>query len=216
MKQWIDIARYDSLALLAFFSADCAVLREDALTQNLFTARRNILYDVAGRTESPYLIKHAFAAAPVLQQSKYPNEIRIGYSPLFYTNTNKTIATVFINFLDGQGYMQLFGNNTVSPLSKAYTDSSGYKKFIVKLVYNDASADYCYTGQYVAVDTANSGSSNRYVALSNLELTSPALKIAPSSYANINPTIPSLLFSLNPVGANALQNLQRFNQDMKL
>ena len=60
-----NLARYDTVAMLAIFSADYALLREDAIQQNLFTASGNQIYNVAGRTQSPYISKHCFAAVPL-------------------------------------------------------------------------------------------------------------------------------------------------------
>lgn len=43
---------------------DYSSLKPDAMTNNLFTISNNQLYDVPGRTQSPYQLNTAFAAAP--------------------------------------------------------------------------------------------------------------------------------------------------------
>ncbi len=45
-KVMINIAQYDTVTHLAIFSADYAVLKEDALELNLFTTTGNQLFDV--------------------------------------------------------------------------------------------------------------------------------------------------------------------------
>jgi hypothetical protein len=216
-KVMINLARYDSLTTLTFFSADFASLNENALNLNLFTKVGNQIYDVANRTQSPYILNHTFASAPVLPESKYNNEIRLGYKELFYGNTNNVISSVQINFLDGAGYQNLFSNNTATPLTKYYNDSSGYKKFIVKLIYTNGLTDECYTGQMVNVIQPVNNTANRYQTLNNVELNNPTHKIAPTNYLNINPTIPA--FWANNPNSGYTQNLlsiQKFKQDMKI
>ncbi len=215
----IDITRYDTLTKLVFFSANYASLREDALQQNLFTKVGNQIFDVAGRTQSPYILSHTFAAVPVLPESKFTNEIRLGYSPLFYGNTGNTIAAVQVNFLDGTGYQNIYSNGTATPVIKTYSDSTGFKKFAVKVIYSNGSIDECYTGQTVKVVLPPSGNIvNRYELLLPSDLNNPLHRVVPSGYLNVNPEIPAIFLSLFP-NASTTQNLlsvQKFNQDMKI
>lgn len=53
-----ELARYDTATMLAFFTANYAMMREDAVLLNLFTVGNNQLFDVPGRTQSPYITKH--------------------------------------------------------------------------------------------------------------------------------------------------------------
>lgn len=122
---YTNLARYDAATILVLFSADYASLREDAIQQNLFTASGNQIYDVPGRNQSPYLLKHCFAAVPVLPESGFDNQIRIGYQPLFFGNTSKTISTVQVNFLDGSGYQNIFANGSTYLATKIFNDSTG-------------------------------------------------------------------------------------------
>ena len=205
-----NLARYDTASMLAIFTADFSVLREDAIQQNLFTASSNQIFDVPGRPQSPYILKHSFAAVPVLPQSPFENEIRIAYQPLFYGNTTRTIATVQVNFLDGAGYHNVFANGIAYQVSKAYNDSTGYKKFSVKVIYVGGSADECYTRQKVHV-TPSSGMQYRFMPLTPQEILNPVHTITPSSYLNQNPYIPFFI----PTG-NPLYKTQHFRQDMKI
>ncbi|MBS1737497.1 MAG: hypothetical protein JSS98_12940 [Bacteroidetes bacterium] len=206
---YTDLARYDTSAILAIFSADYASLREDAIQQNLFKASGNQIFDVSGRSQSPYVSKHCFAAVPVLPQSAYDNEIRIGYQPLFYGNTGRVISSVKVDFLDGAGYQNIFSNGTAYLLTKSYSDSSGYKKFAVKVVYSNGATDECYTQQWVHVTL--SGMQSRFVTLTPQEFNNPNHRIIPTSYLNVNPVIPWIYPPNSP-----LYEKQRFNQDMKI
>ncbi len=207
---YTNAARYDTLSNLAFISADYSVLREDALQQNLFTASGNQIFDVANRTESPYILKHTFAAVPVLPESPFKNEIRLGCQQLFYGNTGKTVSTVQVNFLDGGGYHIIYNNGTVTPITKTFSDSSGYKKFAVKVQYTDNSTDECYTHQYVNVISQSTGV-NSFAILSATELKNPDHIIQPSSYMNVAPKLAWFQQQIP-----FLVNLQHFNQDMKI
>lgn len=204
------IARFDSVSQLVFISADYAELREDAVQQNLFTANNNQVFDVAGRTQTPYILKHVFGGAPVLPESLFRNEIRIIYKEGFYGNTGKTISLVQVDFLDGSGYQSVYLNSIPQMVAKTYTDVSGYKKFAVKITYSDNTTDHCYTGQIVKVD-ATSSMLGRYSQLSTDEINNPKHVIQPTAYLNVNPTIPAIF----PTGS-PLHIIQQFNQNMKI
>ena len=118
VRPYINVARYDTVSNLAFFSADYSILREDAVQLNLFTVSGNQLFDVSNRSQSPYIQMHAFAAVPVLPQSPFTNEIRLGCQPLFYGNTGKIVSSVMVNFLDGAGYHVIYSGGTSIPVSK--------------------------------------------------------------------------------------------------
>ena len=179
----------------------------------------NQIFDVAGRTQSPYILNHSFAAVPVLAESKYNNQIKLGYTPLFYSNTGNTIAAVQVNFLAGAGYQNIYANGTVTPVTKIYSDSSGFKKFAIKVIYSNGSIDECYTGQTVKVVLPPAGNTaNRYDILLPQEILNPTFSVVPVSYSNINPVIP-VLWSNNYPNAPFTQNLvrlQQFNQNMKI
>ncbi len=216
VKQWIDVSRYDTVTNLAIFSANYASLREDALQQNLFTKVGNQIFDVAGRTQSPYILNHTFAAAPVLQESKFTNQIRLGYTSLFYGNNSYGVSTIQVNFLDGAGYQNIYSNGAASPITKTYTDSSGFKKFSVKVIYTNGSIDECYTGQMVNVVVVGNTAS-RYDTLQPQEISNPTYSVFPLSYSNINPTIPQILLNIpNATITQDLLRLQKFNQNMKV
>lgn len=142
---------------IALFYAQYATLREDALTQNLMTVSNGQIFDVAGRTQSPYQQKPVFAATPVVSNFYNNGTISLTYDPaLFYRNTNVTISAVAIDFLDGSGFLNLPANGTIN---KTYTDSNGVKKFIIKATLSNNVVLQCYSA---AVVLGVQSSANRY------------------------------------------------------
>lgn len=55
---------------------DFATLRPDAVSQNLLSVQNNQLYDVPGRSQSPYQARTFFAAAPSREQAT-SNAVRV-------------------------------------------------------------------------------------------------------------------------------------------
>ncbi len=212
VQSYNELARYDTATMLTFFSANYDMMREDAVLLNLFTVSNNQLFDVPVRTQCPYMTKHIFAAAPVLPESPFDNEIRIAYKPLFFGNTAKTISKVQVDFLDGSGYQNIFSSGLATQVSKFYYDSTGYKRFAIKVTYTDATTDECYSRQLVRVNTTGA-MLYRFYPLSPNELATPVHRIQPATYLNRNPQIIylPLLFDIPK-----LEALQKFNQDMKI
>ncbi|TAD92858.1 MAG: hypothetical protein EAY75_01600 [Bacteroidetes bacterium] len=138
---------YTPLVLLA---AQYATLRPDALAANLFSHNGNDqLFDVPGRPESPYLLANFFAACPIAERSASTNTITLRYVPaLFYTNVGMQVSSVAVDFLHGGGYQTLPAN---ANLSQTYTDSSGYKKFALRITCTNGSSFECYSRQFVRV-----------------------------------------------------------------
>lgn len=97
-----------------------------------------------GRSQSPYILQNVFAATPVKEIAPQNNTISLTYDPaLSYSNSNKAISQVWIDFLDGVGYRSVASNGSVS---KTYTDSSGYKRFVIRVLYTDNTYNYCNSG----------------------------------------------------------------------
>ncbi len=113
----------DAATPIALLYGNYASMRNDALSQNLFTVSNQRIFDVAGRSQSPYTTNTLFAAASI--KKEFTNTVIFTYNPsLYYTNTNITINTLWVDFKDGQGYKIIPISGTVS---KTYTDSSSTK-----------------------------------------------------------------------------------------
>lgn len=134
-----------------------SALNENAVQQNLFTVSNNQIFDVPGRTQSPYQQRLLFAAAPSIGVSNNGSITVLFRSELFYTNTGKTISNLQVDFNDGQGYRTI---NLNTPFTKNYTDT-GYKRWRIKLNCTDASSYQCYAEFYVKRITTT-GVAGRY------------------------------------------------------
>lgn len=111
-------------------------LRDDALTAGLLTASNDQLYDVANRTQSPYLQKTAFAIASGQNYYKALN----GYAEfvfrdsLCFGNTGKTIASIKVDFGNGSGWQTL----TMNVLKAVSYSATGYKELKYEITYTDS------------------------------------------------------------------------------
>jgi Secretion system C-terminal sorting domain len=78
-------------------------LRPDAVTAGLMTVSNEQIFDVAGRTQSPYRNQTLFAAAPSLDYSNDATTKFVFPTNLVYKNTG-TINAISVDFADGLGY----------------------------------------------------------------------------------------------------------------
>lgn len=110
-----------------------ASLREDAETAGLVRFQNEQLFDVAGRSESPYQTAVLFAAAPERTYSATPTVSLVLRRNLYLaTGTRLTTSpTLSIDFGDGQGYRAATWNQS---LSTTYA-TSGAKRVKVRLTY---------------------------------------------------------------------------------
>jgi hypothetical protein len=198
----IDILPNNIATPLILLTAQYATLNESALNLGLFTTSNNQLYDVANRNQSPYIINQSFAAVPISAISKVKNSISLQWlSSLAYSNSNQIISALYIDFLDGQGFNTLSLNGTIT---KNYTDSSGYKKFIIKAIYTNGDVFFTSSQQYVEVNIVTNNSGNRYSILTNAELDNPNY-IAHSNNGSFNDGKVYIRFSKKRLGT-ALSN----------
>ena len=110
-----------------------ASLREDAETAGLVRFQNEQLFDVTGRSESPYQTAVLFAAAPERTYSATPTVSLVLRRNLYLaTGTRLTTSpTLSIDFGDGQGYRAATWNQ---PLSTTYA-TSGAKRVKIRLSY---------------------------------------------------------------------------------
>lgn len=149
---------------------DYGILSPRAVQFNLFSVSDNQLFDVAERTQSPYLQRTLFAASPLVNGSTTGSVTVLFKNDLFFTNTNKTISSIQIDFNDGAGYSTIALN---SPFTKTYTDT-GYKRWKMKLTCTDNSVYECYSEFYV-LQVVNSLEYNRPPDLDTLFNAVPGL-----------------------------------------
>ncbi|MCU0321570.1 MAG: hypothetical protein MUE72_04095 [Chitinophagaceae bacterium] len=137
---------------LIFHISNYAGFHPDAILNNMITYNSTTqqFHPIAG--QNPWVTNRFFAATPIDEVSPTQNSITLTYnSSLVFSNCGKQISTVSINFYEGAGYQNLALGGT---LTQAYTDSSGYKPFAIKVVCTDGSVYECYSLQYVYVSTS--------------------------------------------------------------
>jgi hypothetical protein len=148
----IDTATKFNTAPLVILYTQYASLKETALQQNLFTISNQQLYDVPKRSSSPYVTNTLFVATAVKEAFTNTVSLKLDTS-LFYRTINTTIANAYVDFKDGLGYRNLNSN----PTQKTYTDSSGIKPLVYKIILSNGTTLYCNSSVYVTVtnNTAN-------------------------------------------------------------
>lgn len=115
--------------------------RDDAVTANLMSITNGRLYDVAGRTQSPYQTEELFAVAPTRQALFTGNNNIIFRPELFKTNTGKTISSIAIDTATGSSYVIVPLN---TPFNLTY-NTKGFYNLNIKIVYTDGTTRYSHT-----------------------------------------------------------------------
>ena len=132
---------------IAILFSSYASMRDDALSQNLFTVSNEQIFDVVGRSQNPYKTNTLLAAASI--KKEFTNTVTFTYNPLlYYTNTTTTISAFWVDFKDGQGYKTIPLNSSVS---KTYTDSSSTKLIDFKAQLSTGDFVYCHNSVDVFV-----------------------------------------------------------------
>ena len=151
----LDTDRNQGNSTVAVLFGQYASLKPTALSQNLLSVNNQQFYDVAGRSQTPYLQNNLFAAAAT--EKYFTDTVRLKWNTVFYySNTSTSLLIVSIDFKDGSGYQFI----TSSGVTKIYTDSTGSKPVVYKAVFSNGLTLYCHSSITVKVTTGFSG---RYV-----------------------------------------------------
>lgn len=110
-----------------------AVLRSDAITAGLMTGQNEQLFDVAGRSQSPYQVRTLFAAAPSRSTVPTGNVSFIFTQALHVQSAGGAVSSISLDFGDGRGYLTATWGQ---PLTAGYT-SAGTKRVKVRVTYNN-------------------------------------------------------------------------------
>ena len=113
-------------------------LRTDAVTANLLKVQNEKLLDVAGRTQSPYLTKYAFAVSPSQGFDADGKVTFMFRSNLFVNTSGRTFSTFQVDFGDGKGY-QTVTQNVAKNIT--YT-TAGVKTIKFKMQFTDGTIVY--------------------------------------------------------------------------
>jgi hypothetical protein len=113
----------------------------NSITKNLISISNGQLFDVPGRTQSPYITYSMFAVATT-QQTIYTGSNQLIFRPeLFFGNTGKTISSIQVDPL-GTGSYQTATLNTA--INVNYPDTGLYV-INVKISYTDGTVNYSHT-----------------------------------------------------------------------
>jgi hypothetical protein len=116
-------------------------LDSGAVSKNLIRITNGQLYDVAGRSQSPYVSYSMFAVAPS-QQTIFTGSNQFIFRPeLFFGNTGKTISSIQVDPLGSGSYQTVTLN---SPFIVNYPDTGLYN-VNVKVSYSDGTINYSHT-----------------------------------------------------------------------
>jgi hypothetical protein len=119
----------------------------NAFSSNLlsYNSSQKRVYDVAGRSQSPYATNNVFVACATDYESITGADSYIIPASLVYNTSGKTISQVSINFANGQGFTNVSIGTT---FTATYTDT-GYKRWSIKVAFTDNSSMQCYQDYYV-------------------------------------------------------------------
>ncbi|MDX1941840.1 MAG: T9SS type A sorting domain-containing protein [Saprospiraceae bacterium] len=180
--------RSNSAVVVPLLYGQYASIRTDAVSSNLLRVQNNALYDVAGRTQNPYLTRNLFAAAPLRDFTEDGTFSIVFLSNHFYTNTTNTVQQIQVDMGDGGGFRTAtFG----TPLSASYT-SVGERTLTIRITLNNGTNWQCYSKIKVLHPVSISA---RYAPLPIRTVT-----IAPRAGVHSGGKLQISYSSLNPVG----------------
>ncbi|MBS1758836.1 MAG: hypothetical protein JST23_01835 [Bacteroidetes bacterium] len=117
---------------LAIMNYSYNAYRDDAVSAGLVTISNDQIFDVPGRTESPYLTKTLFAVTPATNTTVASNDLFVFKSDLVFTNSTYSISSLEAD--KGNGYFSVSMN---TPFSFGFTTSGIYNvKFRITLSNN--------------------------------------------------------------------------------
>ncbi|RAK70332.1 hypothetical protein [Hymenobacter edaphi] len=112
---------------------DYATLRPDALTAGLLTVQNEQFHDVAGRSQSPYLRRTLFAAAPLRSYDR-DGVLSLIFPSNLHLRTSGYPTALQVDFGDGNGYVPAARDQ---PIEASYT-TEGAKRIKVRVTYSSS------------------------------------------------------------------------------
>lgn len=137
----------DSATPIALLVGQYNSVKSNAFNSNLLSYNTGLrqVFDVPGRTQSPYETKRLFAAAPGWQYSTTGTENFVFKPNMVWGNTGLTVTQLQVNFQNGEGFKTLPVN---TPVTVIYADT-GYYKWTIKATLSDNSIMQCYAEYFV-------------------------------------------------------------------
>ena len=140
MDSW-KANKNDTTIPMAVLLYDYHQFKEDAIENNLLDTLNGQIYDVPGRTESPYEKKSVFAMAP-LQSNADQLSLNFQFpAQLFHSNLETELDYLEIDFGNGAGYQPV---NFDKELKLTYTEE-GRKDIKVKATLVDGRVFYSHS-----------------------------------------------------------------------
>lgn len=112
-----------------------------AVTDNLIAVSGNNLYDIPGRSRSPYIEQTCFMVAPARSTINGNTLSLVFIDSLIFNNSGKTIGNLAIDMDNGNGFVS---TNLNIPITASYVES-GRKHIKFKVDYTDGTTYYAYT-----------------------------------------------------------------------
>lgn len=164
-----------------------ATVRPDAFSQNLLSYQNGQVADVNGRSQNPYLVRTAFAAAPTRVYVPSGTITLVLASSLEIQSGGAAIAGRFLDFGDGAGYRAA---TLDQPLSATYS-ATGAKRIKVRYTYTDSSSleswfDLTVTSVTVpAMVTANNSGAKTLQAFDGRVTPIPGVRAGGTAYVRL-------------------------------
>jgi pimeloyl-ACP methyl ester carboxylesterase len=165
---WITYDKDNPVVDVSVLFAAYQTFRTDAIGQNLISESNGRLYDVPGRTASPYTTNFTFAAAPYLEFDEDGQVTFIFRSSLFVNSSNKTFSNLQVDFGDGAGYQTV----TFNTQKHIIYSSAGSKKLKFRMQFTDGSVYYSHA-DFSILSTSSAVSNLRYTGFDAREYTFP-------------------------------------------
>ncbi len=113
----------------------------NAQDNNQFYISNNQLYDVSGRSGSPYLTNEVFSVATTRQVAATGDNQFIFRSSLLFGNTGKTISSIQVDALGTGNYQTV----TIGTAFTAHYDTAGLYNINITITYADNTVKYAHT-----------------------------------------------------------------------
>ncbi len=108
-----------------------AAVRPDAFSLNLLSYQNGQVFDVAGRAQSPYVARTAFAAAPARTYSNSGTVSLMFPASLYTQHGGAPVGWRYVDFGDGRGYIYFREGETLA----ATYPTAGTKRIKVRFSY---------------------------------------------------------------------------------
>ena len=127
----------------------------NAIFNNQFTKSNGQLYDVPGRTTSPYYKQEVFTMTPAISEI-YGNTLSLQVNNnLIFNNTQKTLSNIEIDMADGRSYTKA----NIGQMVSATYDSSQVVTIRFRVTYTDNSIYYSHADVKITMSELTTKSS---------------------------------------------------------